>query len=311
MGDGHVKVPESNAVDGPSRSRTTADTVGSRRALLGWYRPRARSLRIRESRDPWAILVSEVMAQQTQIERVDVAWVEFMQRFPTVRSVALATSAEIIRAWAGLGYNRRALNLQRAAVVIVEQHDGRVPREVEALMALPGVGPYTARAVAALAFGMRAAAVDTNVRRVLTRLERRDLSERELQHRADALLDPDDPGTWTQAMMDLGATVCRSRAAECDICPLAPWCASAGRVEVAEQRVKRGAPVPFERTTRWLRGRIVADLRASPGDAWTTLPRAIGSHQPAAVAAAVEDLAREGLVEKGPDGRLRLPSGVP
>lgn len=277
-------------------------------ALLSWYRPRSRPIRIRRATDAWAILVAEVMAQQTQIERVDAAWVEFMARFPTVQAVAAATTADILRAWAGLGYNRRALNLQAAARDVVERHDGVVPRDVDALMALPGIGPYTARAVAAAAYGVRVAAVDTNVRRVVTRLGRREMTDPEVQARADQLLDRTDPAAWTNAMMDLGATVCRARVAACEACPIATWCASAGMPVIAGKPVRSAAPMAFERTTRWLRGRIVSELRDAAGAEWSVLPSRLGSHDRTAIALAVDALADEGLIEKGPDESLRLPS---
>ena len=142
----------------------------ARAAVLAWYDTRGRTLPFRGQLDPYAILVSEVMAQQTQISRVSQQWVTFMAAFPSVESLAEAPTADVLRAWRGLGYNRRALNLQRAARVIVSEHRGRVPSNLAELLRLPGVGPYTARAVAALAFGQAVGPVDTNVRRVLARL---------------------------------------------------------------------------------------------------------------------------------------------
>jgi A/G-specific adenine glycosylase len=277
-------------------------------ALLAWYGPRARPLRIRTTRDPWAILVSEVMAQQTQISRVDEAWVLFMERYPTPGALAEAPTADVLRAWAGLGYNRRALNLQRAAVAIEAEHEGRVPASIEQLEALPGVGPYTARAVAAIAFGQPLAAVDTNVRRVVERLLGRSLAPRQLQAQADTLVETGDPATWTHASMELGATVCVSRVPRCPSCPVADWCASAGRVSAPPRRAGTAGPA-FELTTRWLRGRIVERLRALEADAWTQLPASIGTHGPADVEAAVGALQREGMLERRPDGAVRLPSG--
>ena len=141
-----------------------------RDAILAWYGERGRRLPFRATTDPYAILVSEAMAQQTQAARAGEPWVGFMARFPTVGALAAATPADVLRAWQGLGYNRRALNLWRAAGRIVEAFDGQVPRDLAALESLPGVGPYTARAVAAIAFGMPVGAVDTNVRRVLGRI---------------------------------------------------------------------------------------------------------------------------------------------
>jgi A/G-specific adenine glycosylase len=134
---------------------------GLRSAILGWYDARGRALPFRATRDPYAILVSEVMAQQTQIVRVGEAWGEFTATFPSFERLAAATLADVLRAWRGLGYNRRALNLWRAAKVVVDEHGGRLPDDVEALERLPGIGPYTARAVAAIAFGAAVGAVDT------------------------------------------------------------------------------------------------------------------------------------------------------
>jgi A/G-specific adenine glycosylase len=278
-----------------------------RAALLEWFGPRARPLRIRTTRDPWAILVSEVMAQQTQIGRVDEAWVGFMDRYPTPNALAEASTAEVLRAWAGLGYNRRALNLQRAAVAIEARHAGSVPDSIEDLEALPGVGPYTARAVAAIAFARPVAAVDTNVRRVVTRVAGEDLRPGPLQAAADALVEPGDPATWTHASMELGATVCTSRAPRCSVCPVATWCASAGSVATPARRSRVAAPA-FETTTRWLRGRIIERLRGADDGAWETLPASMGGHDAGDIEAAVQALQGEGLLERRPDGAVRLPS---
>jgi A/G-specific adenine glycosylase len=288
-----------------------------RRALLDWYRARGRRLRIRSTRDPWHVLVSEVMAQQTQIGRVDAAWAGFLERFPTPDAMAEATTADVLRAWQGLGYNRRAVALQRAAQAIVEGWGGRVPDTVADLEALPGVGPYTARAVAALAFGRPVGAVDTNVRRVIGRLLGAGPGPSELQAITDELVDRDDPRTWTHALMELGATVCRARTPACSECPARPWCASVdlrpkvGAGTTYPGRVALARSVPFEETSRWLRGRIVAALREEADGAWTALPSSIGLHGPERIVAAVDALEREGLLERRGDGRVRLPSSLP
>lgn len=294
------------------------------RALRGWHEVAGRSLRFRSRRDAWAVLISEVMAQQTQVSRVDPAWEAFLAAFPTPATLAAASPADVVRHWAGLGYNRRALNLRRAAGAIVERHDGGVPAALEALLALPGVGPYTARAVAAIAFGERVAAVDTNIGRVVGRLSvghghrddpGRPLPPATLQAQADSLVDAADPGAWTHAMMDLGATVCRPRP-RCGACPLRAWCrweeAGTGRPAGTRAPTSAGArpPVAFPDTSRWLRGRIVARLRDAPLHAWIALDAPIGSHGVAAVEVAVDALEREGLLERGPDGAVRLPSGL-
>lgn len=307
-----MKVSLPSGADGPGTERSAAprgaSLRGFRLALLEWYVPRARPLRIRATREPWAILVSEVMAQQTQIARADQAWVMFMARYPTSRALAAASTAQVLRAWTGLGYNRRALNLQGAAVAIEDEHGGRVPADVAKLEALPGVGPYTARAVAAIAFGLPVAAVDTNVRRVVTRVVGTSLAPAALQAEADTWVDEADPATWTHATMELGATVCVARRPRCEECPLARWCSSRGRVEPVVPRAPTST-VPFERTTRWLRGRIIERLRALDEGAWGQLPRSMGEHDEAAVAAALATLEQEGLLERRPDGGVRLPSG--
>lgn len=268
------------------------------------------------------MLVAEVMAQQTQISRVDEAWAAFMGRFPTPHALAEASTADVLRAWSGLGHNRRAISLQRSARVIEAEHGGRVPDSVAALERLPGVGPYTARAVAALAFGRPVAAVDTNVRRVIRRLLGRTPGDSESQALADGLVARRDPATWTQATMELGATVCRTNRPDCAICPLRHWCTSADRAggivrddrarPAASKRVSPDpAAVPFERTTRWLRGRIVARLRDVADGAWSQLPDSMGEHGPDQVAAAVAALRRDGLLESRADGSVRLPSVAP
>jgi A/G-specific adenine glycosylase len=308
-----MKVSIRSGADGPDTERYAglrgARLGHFRRALLRWYVPRARPLRIRLARDPWAILVSEVMAQQTQIARADEAWAGFMERFPSPAELARASTAEVLRSWAGLGYNRRARDLQRAAVAIEHDHAGLVPADLEALEALPGIGPYTARAVAAIAFGRPVAAVDTNVRRVVSRISGGQIGARRLQAVADALVDARDPRTWAYATMELGATVCVARRPRCGDCPVQRWCASAGRVpEPRARSAPKAAAVPFEHTARWLRGRIVARLRTLEEGGWTHLPARIGDHDEAAVTTAIAALVRDGLVERRPDGAVRLPS---
>lgn len=280
----------------------------ARAAVLAWFDDRGRALAFRATRDPYAILVSEVMAQQTQISRVVEAWGRFLARFPTVADLAAASPADVLRAWQGMGYDRRALNLRRAARAIVEEHGGRVPSDVAALERLPGIGPYTARAVASIAFGARVGAVDTNVRRVLSRalagatLEAGTPTPAWLQAAADASVDDDRPADWTHAVMDIGATVCRPRVPLCGACPLWASCRFAGS-PVAPAPVARGVPASrpgrarFPATTRWLRGRIVDRLRAADGSAWTTLEAPVGDHDAFAVAGALQALARDGVVE--------------
>jgi A/G-specific adenine glycosylase len=285
----------------------------ARAAVLAWYEANGRSLPFRATCDPWAILVSEVMAQQTQIARVADAWTRFLDRFPTPGALASASPADVLRAWQGMGYDRRAMNLRRAAQTIRDEHGGHVPDDLAALGRLPGIGPYTARAVAAIAFGRPVGAVDTNVRRVLGRaLEDGDgaaMSAAVMQDAADASVDQARPGDWTHAVMDIGATLCRPQRPRCEACPLRVWCRYAGRAPAASPsattRAPRESTPAFTTTTRWLRGRIVDRLRATPDGAWTAVPAPIGNHDAVAVAAALEALARDGLVElDGGDRRL-------
>jgi A/G-specific adenine glycosylase len=283
-----------------------------RAAILSWYDARARALPFRASRDPWAILVSEAMAQQTQISRVVAKWGPFMTAFPTVQALAAATPADVLRAWQGLGYNRRALSPWRAARTIVEEHGGRVPSEPADLERLPGVGPYTARAVAAIAFGRPVGAVDTNVRRVIGRVAGGPevMSAATLQSLADAAVPPDRPAEWTHALMDVGATFCRPRRPDCDACPARPWCRfAAAPPDVAPRGARRPRESPFETTSRWLRGRILEQLRSASDGAWTRIAEPLGTHGAEAIRDALLALARDGLVELDPADRsiARLP----
>jgi A/G-specific adenine glycosylase len=210
-----------------------------REALLDWYAERGRELPWRETRDPYAILVSEVMLQQTQASRVVPRWLAWLERWPTAQSLAAAATTEVIREWQGLGYNRRAVSLQRAARVVAERG---WPAD---LTALPGVGPYTAAAVGCFAFSRPVLPVDVNVRRV------RERTGHEFDH------------TCAQALMDLGATVCIARVPRCGECPLASGCPSHG--QRFEPLRKQG---PFEGSFRQRRGAALRALLAGvdPGD---------------------------------------------
>ncbi len=195
-------------------------------AVLAWYDAHGRDLPWRRTRDPYAILVSEVMAQQTQVGRVVAYYERWLDRWPTAGALAAASPADVLGAWVGLGYNRRALRLREAAAIVAR--DGWPP-DAAGLRALPGVGPYTAAAVASFAFGEPVAAVDTNVRRVAARLG------------ADpqALVARERVADWNQAAMELGAVFCTARRPRCDGCPAAQWCPSRGRVPAAPRHAAR------------------------------------------------------------------------
>ena len=260
-------------------ARAPADLDALRDALLRWYEVARRDLPWRRTSDPYAILVSEVMLQQTQVARVVPRYLRWLARWPSAAALAAAPRAEVLRAWVGLGYNRRALALEAAAAVIAR--DGW-PAD---LRTLPGVGPYTAAAVASFAFGAQVAAVDTNARRVAERLGRGP---------PDALLPAGRAARFNQAMMELGATVCTARRPRCERCPLAAWCASAGAVAPAatERRARAAAAAPerFEDSNRWVRGRVVAALAAGEG-----VPSGIASER---LRRAVAGLERDGLVRR-------------
>lgn len=295
----------------------------ARRAILAWYADRGRPLAFRRTTDPYAILVSEVMAQQTQAARAAAYWERFLARFPTVEDLAAATPADVLREWQGLGYDRRALALWRAAGEIVRDHGGTVPDDVATLESLPGIGPYTARAVAALAYGRPVGAVDVNVRRVLGRIVAGGpaaLPARELQAVADASVPQDSPGVWTHALMDLGATVCRLRQPRCEVCPARRWCRALATGAVVGEDGPRPGPrprakepaIPFRDTDRWLRGRILDRLRLAPDGAWVSLDGPIGTHSRERVRVVSQAMASDGVIElertaaEG-DPRARLP----
>jgi A/G-specific adenine glycosylase len=287
----------------------------ARAAILAWYDAAGRRLAFRSTRDPYAVLVSELMAQQTQAGRAAEAWTAWMTRFPTVRALARAPAADVLRAWAGLGYNRRAINLHRAATAIVLNHEGRVPDTVEALGSLAGVGPYTARAVAAIAFDRPVGAVDTNVRRVLGRIVAGGpgaFTRAGMQALADASVPVDRPGDWTHALMDVGQGPCRPANPRCADCPAAAWCAYAAghRPAVVHDAPSRPTPA-FATTNRWLRGRILARARDASDGEWVAFDAPMGEHDRRAVDRAVAALAAEGLLEaRSARGRTeaRLPT---
>jgi A/G-specific adenine glycosylase len=277
----------------------TAEPVPAalRRPLLRWYGRSARSLPWRRTRDPYAILVSEVMLQQTQVSRVLPAYTAFLRRFPTLAALAGAALGDVLRVWSGLGYNRRARDLHR----IARLHPRDLPPTREALDALPGIGAYTAGAVSCFSRGERVAFADTNIRRVLGRaLLGRIATEREAVALDERLLPRTGPDRWHHALMDLGATVCLSRAPRCEVCPIAPACRSRGRAAPPAPRRQSA----FDTSDRRVRGRIIAALRDAPhGLTPPELKTAIGDPRVARLTLA---LVHEGLVAQR-KGRVRLP----
>lgn len=297
----------------PPRTTSRPRTAAFRRQVLRWFAREGRDLPWRRTRDPWRVLVSEVMLQQTQVDRVVPKYEAFVRRWPDPASLAEATLGEVLAAWSGLGYNRRAARLREAAAAIVERHGGRMPRSVERLEALPGVGRYTARAVASFAFGQDVTLWDTNVRRVALRyflggeFARREPSTGDLEAVLEDALPRGRSRDWHGALMDLGSAICLGRAPACASCPLVRSCAAArgflaGRLP--SRPLARRQP-RFEGSRRQARGAVVRMLAsAGPrGMAEDELLRTLAREDAGAV---IDALVREGLaVREG--GTLRLP----
>jgi A/G-specific adenine glycosylase len=302
------------------------DADAAREALLGWFASSARDLPWRRTRDPYAILVSEVMLQQTQVDRVIPKYHAFLEQFPTLSALADAPTSEVIRMWAGLGYNRRAVNLQRTARAVREA-GGTFPRDIPGLLALPGIGPYTAGAVACFAFEQDVAFMDTNIRRVVRRAfadPAAEPSEQALLELARAAVPSGRGWVWNQAIMELGALICTAQSPACWRCPLRQHCRDyAARVAADGQalggaaapvkRIAERREAPFKETSRFFRGRIVDALRELQPGASLALSELGPRLRPAFaepdlpwLRKLVEGLARDGLIVLEGE-RARLP----
>lgn len=259
------------AIDSGVEGARAASPMPSAQAVVSWYREHARDLPWREpGTTPYGVLVSEVMSQQTPVARVVPAWRQWMERWPDPAALAGAATGEVLRVWGGLGYPRRALRLMECARVVVERHGGRLPCDLEALRALPGIGEYTAGAVLAFAFGRRALALDTNVRRVLARaVGGRALPPPALvraeRERAEALLPEadDEAAAWSVAVMELGALVCTAREPRCDDCPWREECAWLAAGSPPDEHARRRRRQAWRGTDRQARGLIMARLRGA------------------------------------------------
>jgi A/G-specific adenine glycosylase len=279
-----------------------------------WYRTTARDLPWRRPETtPWGVLVSEFMLQQTPVARVEPIWQEWMQRWPRPSELAAAPRADVLRAWGRLGYPRRALRLHEAARAMAERHGDVVPSDVEALEALPGVGSYTARAVAAFGYGRRFPVVDTNVRRVIARAVhghgdagparvRADLAD------VDALLPPDEAeaAEVSAGLMELGAVVCTARAPRCGVCPVRSLCAWVAAGRPAYEGPRRPVQA-FAGTDRQARGRLLEVLRGSPEPVERTTLDAVWADA-AQRDRCLDSLLVDGLAEQLDDGRFALPA---
>ncbi|MDT0300558.1 A/G-specific adenine glycosylase [Streptomonospora wellingtoniae] len=282
-------------------------------AVLAWYETNARDLPWRrDDATPWSILVSEIMLQQTPVARVLPAWEAWMRRWPSPAHLAEEPSGEAVRMWNRLGYPRRALNLHAAACAVVERHGGEVPSSHADLLALPGVGAYTAAAVASFAFGQRHAVLDTNVRRVLARAHTGAEYPPKTQTKAEvalaeSLVPPDAAvaARWAVAVMELGALVCTARSPACAECPLSAQCAwrLAGK-PAYEGPPRRGQT--YAGTDRQVRGRLLAVLRESPAP----VPKSaldVVWQEPVQRERALDALVADGLVDPLDDGTYALP----
>lgn len=296
--------------------------AGLHERVLRWYAEHARDLPWREpDATPWGVLVSEVMSQQTPVARVDPVWREWMHRWPTPVALVAEPPGEVVRAWGRLGYPRRALRLREAAVAIAERHDGVVPADEDLLRSLPGVGSYTAAAVAAFAHGRRAVVVDTNVRRVLVRvLEGREQAAPALtaaERRLAASVLPADPrqsAEWNVGVMELGALVCRARAPRCEACPLVDACAWVAAGRPADDGPPRRGQA-WHGTDRQVRGAVVQVLRESRdavarAAVEATVAQRLGltGGPDGQVDRCIASLVEDGLVEPLSGARLRLPA---
>lgn len=287
----------------------TPDPGAFRRALRRWYLTHGRhSLPWRHTRNPWAVLVSEFMLQQTQVERVVPYFTAWLARWPDAASLARATPADAIEAWAGLGYNRRALNLHRAALAVSANG---MPRTAHDLRQLPGVGRYTADAVACFAYGDAAPVSDTNISRVLARAfhgvaSPREVSPPALRVTATSLLPARNARDHNLALMDLGAMVCTARNPDCAACPVAGQCGWRESGYPPSNAPARPAAPRFETTARFARGRIVDFLRGRPQASRDALVSALPPEHHAALDGYLDALLRDGVLETT-DGGFRLP----
>jgi A/G-specific adenine glycosylase len=283
--------------------------------VLDWFSRHARDLPWRApGTTPWSVLVSEIMLQQTPVARVVPAHRSWLARWPTPAALAAEPAGEAIRQWGRLGYPRRALRLHETATIVTVRHGGIVPDDIDALLALPGIGSYTAAAVASFAFGQRHAVLDTNVRRVMTRLvagqprPRRtpSLAERRM---AESLLpaEPAVAARWSVAVMELGALVCTAASPRCADCPVARHCGwlAAGRPGDGDVR-SRGRTQRYDGTDRQCRGRLLAALRDGGGPVTQADLDAVWADR-VQLTRALDGLVTDGLVDPLPDGRYALP----
>jgi len=302
-------------------------------ALLEWFAGYGRDLPWRHTRDPYRIMVSEIMLQQTQVDRVIPKYLAFLELFPSLDALAVAPTAEVIRAWAGLGYNRRAVNMQRAARAVLEAYSGQFPRDMAELLKLPGIGPYTAGAIACFAFEQDVAFIDTNIRRVVQRLfvgpeESGAAGEARLLAIARDAVPMGQGWAWNQTIMELGALICTAAAPSCWRCPVQAHCRAYAARRAADEQLFSGESAPMRQrvrrvaerresaysgSNRFYRGRAIEALRQlAPGEALPLvalgrqLKDSFSEDDMPWLRTLVDALARDGLLALD-DERARLP----
>ena len=323
------------ALSSPYSSQLVPDLVTqTHSSLLKWYAAEQRDLPWRSTRDPYAILVSEIMLQQTQVDRVLPKYQQFLSAFPTLADLAAASTAEVISVWVPLGYNTRAVRLQSIAKQVIAEYAGRIPDTIDELLKLKGIGRYTAGAIACFAYRKQVATVDTNIRRGLHRLflglehPEPKANDAQMLMLAEEVLPEGEAYNWNQALMDLGATICTSTNPHCSQCPLQETCQAyaemsqhslfpSGTVlrqlrKVAEKKTTYQSQ-PFTSTNRYFRGRIIDLLRSLPADQRMTLialgptiKPEFGEQDLPWLQQVIQGLVKDGLLDQNDDG-VRLP----
>ncbi len=318
----------------PTVQPVPEQVAGVQQALLQWYARAQRDLPWRRTSDPYAILVSEIMLQQTQVDRVLPKYQQFLAAFPTLADLAAAPTADVISAWVPLGYNRRAISLQAIARQVIAEYDGRIPDTIDELLKLKGIGRYTAGAIACFAYRQQVATVDTNIRRVLHRIflglehPEPQVNDAQMLTLAEQVLPAGQAYDWNQALMDLGATICTSNNPQCTGCPLQTTCQAYAAMKqhslfpsgtvlrqlrrVAEKKASYQAQ-PFTSSNRYFRGRTVDLLRSLPAGQWLPLselgPRIkpdFSTDDLPWLQKLVDGLVRDGLLAASEEG-VRLP----
>jgi A/G-specific adenine glycosylase len=287
--------------------------------VLRWYRSNGRDLPWRNEHNPYRVLVSEIMLQQTQVARVLTKYPLFLKRFPSMKKLAEANASDVIKTWEGMGYNGRALRLKRLAEIVLHKHRGRLPESVSELEELPGIGRYTANALACFSFGKRVPVVDTNIRRVLTRMyppkgRTSARKEEDIWTLAESLLPPDSSHDWNQALMDLGATICVVARPKCELCPLVGLCPSAHQIRRRKPGTRKSEPERDGIPNRIYRGRTVQALRESKSQRGLTISALARKIKPDFKSrdrewlnALLRGLQKDGLVRFRPGNRISLP----